>query len=266
MSSLRSRAHWRLQTHDDRMAGPSAKGGPVSEPPAREEIEAALWCPSDTFRLAGLHPDSLTDEETTALGLPGKPDWMYVFEGQPPPPPPGGASIEAIAVPRRLELWADPDADGRFRFEHVPAGTYLIVAARSEYVNHEHCSGWPLVRELAVAVGETVQLDLDLPTGPTLAFSVPLPAQPAGDRLEDWPHVHLSRDPWQVHTQGELARAWQSARPGSTLSPSQSELSATMPPVWRATLHDIPPGHDTLSIEGTCRGEICTPPKKPVSR
>ena len=66
----------------DQMAGPSAKGGPVSDPPTRAEIDTLLERPPATFRdpmAFGAQP--LDAATVTALGLPDAPPWMAGMSG-----------------------------------------------------------------------------------------------------------------------------------------------------------------------------------------
>jgi hypothetical protein len=73
----------------DRAAGASAKGAAVSAAPTPEELAAAVERPDRTFR----QPDTfgaraLDAAEVRALGLPERPPWVAIFEGDAPAPPP----------------------------------------------------------------------------------------------------------------------------------------------------------------------------------
>jgi len=61
----------------DKIAAPSAKGGPVSDPPTKDEIEELVKKPPATLR----DPESfgakaLDDATVKLLGLPAEPGWM----------------------------------------------------------------------------------------------------------------------------------------------------------------------------------------------
>ncbi|MEZ4222503.1 MAG: hypothetical protein R3B13_16305 [Polyangiaceae bacterium] len=79
--------------YTDPMAGPSAKGGVVSDPPRTEEIRAAIDHPTQTFREPErFSPTAIGAEEQLRLGLPKDPPWIGFFDGRPVPPPRGEPS------------------------------------------------------------------------------------------------------------------------------------------------------------------------------
>ncbi|MFO0604764.1 MAG: hypothetical protein U0324_16395 [Polyangiales bacterium] len=69
----------------DPTAGPSAKGAVVSASPTPEELDVAVQRPNRTLR----QPDAfgaraLDAAEARALGLPDRPPWVGIFEGESP--------------------------------------------------------------------------------------------------------------------------------------------------------------------------------------
>ena len=83
----------------DPSAGPSAKGGAVSDPPTTDEIREAIDRPSRTVR----DPDAfgavaIGAEDALRMGLPKDPPWIGFFEAKPVPPPRGEDARTIIAI------------------------------------------------------------------------------------------------------------------------------------------------------------------------
>ncbi|MEM9069527.1 MAG: hypothetical protein AAGE52_13520 [Myxococcota bacterium] len=84
--------------YDDPAAGPSAKGGCVSDPPTPAEVRAAIDSPDRTVRRPesfGARP--IGPEEALKLGLPKDPPWIGFFEDKPVSPPRGEPSRTVYA-------------------------------------------------------------------------------------------------------------------------------------------------------------------------
>lgn len=108
----------------DRMAGPSAKGAHVSDPPTAKELDAVINTPGHTFRdPVGMGARALSVAELTAIKLPARPAWLDTFEPPGSPPPP---------IPTTAEVGRPPAQKGPFMLEYacgLYVGAYMILEA-----------------------------------------------------------------------------------------------------------------------------------------
>ncbi|WP_342376149.1 carboxypeptidase-like regulatory domain-containing protein [Myxococcus stipitatus] len=72
-----------------------------------------------------------------------------------------GVSVGAVLEPGHAR-WAVTDARGEYRLDDLPAGEYLVVFQKQETASSDH-------REVQLAEGQTLRLDLRLMEGPELA-------------------------------------------------------------------------------------------------
>ncbi|MEJ7602551.1 MAG: carboxypeptidase-like regulatory domain-containing protein, partial [Kofleriaceae bacterium] len=85
--------------YTDKMAGPSAKGAVIDNPPTMEQIREAIDRPNRTFRdPARFGAVPIGAEAALQLGLPKDPPWIGHFEDKPVPPPRGEPSRTVVAV------------------------------------------------------------------------------------------------------------------------------------------------------------------------
>lgn len=119
----------------DQMAGPSAKGDHVSDPPTAKELEAVLEAPEHTFRdPVGMGARMLSAAELAAIKLPRRPSWLDTFEppGTPPPPLPRTAGTGRPPAPKgsvvMLEYACGPRSGGAYMI--VGAGETLEVGSK----------------------------------------------------------------------------------------------------------------------------------------
>ena len=63
-------------------------------------------------------------------------------------------SMRAAIVVVENRYWAEPDADGAFRIDGIPPGTYTLVAW--------HADGDEVEREVRVSAGEVTRVEIDL--------------------------------------------------------------------------------------------------------
>lgn len=83
-------------SYEDSVAGPSAKGAVVSDPPSEAEIEAVIERPDQTFRDPGqFGARALSGPQARSLGLPAEPPWLAVFKGGRAPAP-RGAGVRTV--------------------------------------------------------------------------------------------------------------------------------------------------------------------------
>ena len=134
----------------DPVAGPSAKGARVGEPPSPEDVRRVVDHPDRTFRQPKqFSAMPVRPDEALRLGLPRDPPWIGHFEDKPIPPRRGEPSRvvagrvvqngEPVAGARvRLGLLIGPDlirlderqsdAAGRFEFPLAPVGKGAVIA------------------------------------------------------------------------------------------------------------------------------------------
>jgi hypothetical protein len=111
----------------DRMAGPSAKGAHVSDPPTAKELEAVINTPAHTFRdPVSMGARTLSAAELAAIKLPDRPSWLDIFEppGTPPPPMPKTAGTGRPPAPKDSVVMLEYACGPR------SGGAYMIVGAR----------------------------------------------------------------------------------------------------------------------------------------
>ncbi|MFN0249948.1 MAG: hypothetical protein ACKV2T_23900 [Kofleriaceae bacterium] len=81
----------------DPMAGPSAKGAIVSNPPTFDEIRTAIDHPNRTFREpTAFGAVVITAEDAMKMGLPKDPPWIGFFEKDKAVPPPRGEPSRVV--------------------------------------------------------------------------------------------------------------------------------------------------------------------------
>src|SRR5688572_1692584 len=89
-------------TYVDPVAGPSAKGAVVGNPPTLEQIRNAIDRPDRTFRQPeAFGAIAISAEDALRFGLPKDPPWIGHFDGRPIPPPRGEPSRDVTAYVHR---------------------------------------------------------------------------------------------------------------------------------------------------------------------
>ncbi len=132
----------------DPSAGPSAKGGAVSDPPTADEIREVIDRPSRTVR----DPDAfkaiaIGAEDALRMGLPKDPPWIGFFEGKPVPPPRGEDARTIIAIVLRD---GQPVANARVRLGER-FGRELIALDTKTTDEQGRCQ-FPLGRMTTIAI------------------------------------------------------------------------------------------------------------------